>query len=561
VTRSLKAQHVPRYARIARLLLAHSHAADLRDPALPLGDDGDGALSGDAERDAAALADDLEAMGPTFVKLGQLLSTRADLLPPAYLDALARLQDDVAPIGFDVVEQVVEREVGHRLSKAFASFDHEPLATASLGQVHRAALRDGRPVAVKVQRPGVRDQVVEDMDVLGELAAFLDERTRAGRRFGFGDMVREFRASLLAELDYRREASNLRLLGECLAGHDRIVVPQPVDDYTTSTVLTMELVDGRNVASLGPLAQQELAGGALADALFDAYLHQVLVHGFFHADPHPGNVLVTADGRLALVDLGMVARVEPALQDRLVRLLLAVSEGRGGDAAAVLADLAVATERYDPATFRRRITELVQQNQAVTTEQLQAGRVVGELARIAGESGLRPPSELTMLGKALLNLDQVAAHLDPGFDPNDAIRRHVAGILRERMRQSASPGNVLAAALEAKEFAEKLPGRVNKVMDALAEGHLTLHVKGIDEAELMRGIQKLANRVTTGVVVAALIVGAAMIMRIETGAELFGYPALAIVLFLLAALAGVWLVTSSLLNDLPQRRRRGPTRQ
>jgi ubiquinone biosynthesis protein len=164
--------------------------------------------------------------------------------------------------------------------------------------------------------------------------------------------------------------------------------------------------------------------------------------------------------------------------------------------------------------------------------------------------------EMTMIGKALLNLDQVARILDPTFDPNQAIRDHTADILRSKLLSSASPAGLLHAAMDAKEFAERLPGRVNKVMDALAEGELTLNVQGIDEAELMRGIQKLANRVTTGIVVAALIIGAAMVMRIETDARLFGYPTLAIVLFLVATLAGLWLVITSFINDLPQRRRR-----
>ena len=531
----LKAHHLPRYRDIGALLVKHGRPD-----------------AGDAEK----LVDDLEAMGPTFIKLGQLLSTRSDLLPAEYVEALARLQDDVEPFSFAEVEPIVEAEIGARMSKAFQSFDHRPLATASLGQVHAAVLRDGRRVAVKVQRPGVRNQVVDDMDVIEELATFLDDHTKAGRRFGFAEMVQEFRAAIMAELDYRLEATNLRLLGEHLADHPRIVVPQPIDGYTTSLVLTMDMVDGRNVGTMGPLAQLEIEGAPLADELFRAYLDQILVHGFVHADPHPGNVLVTDDGRLGLIDLGMVARVSPDLQDRLLRLLLGLSKGDGAEVADVLGGIGVPDDTFDADEFRRRIVDLVQRNQAVTVGELQAGRVVGDLARIAGESGLRPPSELTMLGKALLNLDQVASKLDPSFDPNAAIEDHVAAIMRRKMLQSASPANVLSAAMEAKEFAEKLPGRVNKVMDALAAGQLTLNVQGIDDAELMRGIQKIANRVTTGVVVAALIIGAAMIMRIETDSELFGYPTVAIVLFLLATIAGVWLIVTSLLNDLPQKRRR-----
>jgi predicted unusual protein kinase regulating ubiquinone biosynthesis (AarF/ABC1/UbiB family) len=414
-------------------------------------------------------------------------------------------------------------------------------------------------VAVKVQRPGVRKRVVEDMEVIEELAQFVDDHTGLGRSYGFAAMVEEFRRSIMAELDYRLEAANLRLLGEYVAGYDRIVVPQPVDDYTTSLVLTMDLVDGRNVGSLGPLAQLESDRGVLARQLFEAYLDQILVHGFVHADPHPGNVLLTSDGRLALIDVGMVARVAPELQDDLVRLLLALSEGDGTDVSSILAGLGEKRENWDRLRFEREISALVQRNQAVTVGQLEAGRMVGELARIAGDCGLRPPVELTMLGKTLLNLDQVANKVDPDFDPNAAIQDHVGEIMRRKMLQSASPAHLLSAAMDAKEFVEKLPARVNKVMDALAEGQMTLNIQGIDEKELMRGIQKLANRVTAGLVIAALIVGAAMLMQIDTEAKLFGYPSVAIVCFLAAAAAGVWLVVTSLLHDLPQRRHRRKT--
>jgi ubiquinone biosynthesis protein len=538
------------------LLVKHARAEAIRDF-----EPGEDDVSGpddeaSAAQDAQRLVADLESRGPTFVKLGQLLSTRADLLPPSYLDALSRLQDDVEPVPFEVIEATVAAEIGARMSKAFRSLESKPLASASLGQVHRAVLRDGRPVAVKVQRPGVREQVLDDMEVIEELAAFVDSHTEIGRAYGFAAMAEEFRHAIMAELDYRLESANLRLLGEQLSNYDRIVVPQPIDDYSTSVVLTMDLVDGRNVGSLGPLALLEIDGRALAVQLFDAYLDQILIHGFVHADPHPGNVLLTSDGQLALIDLGMVTRVSPEMQDALIRLLLAVSEGHGPQAADVLAGLGEKRDGWDPARFESDIVSLVQRNSSLAVGELEAGRVIGELARVAGERGLRPPAELTMLGKALLNLDQVAAILDPDFDPNAEIHDHLDEIMRAKMLQSASPANLLSAAIDAKEFAEKLPGRVNKVMDALAEGQLTLNIQGIDEKELMRGIQKLANRVTAGLVIAALTLGAALMMRIDTKSKLLGYPSIAIICFLVAAVAGMVLIISALLHDLPQHRRR-----
>lgn len=547
---SLKVRHLGRYQEVVRLILKHASAMRRHDDQRTEEDEPA------TVADARQLADELEAMGPTFVKFGQLMSTRADLLPPAYLDALARLQDDVVSVPFEAIEEIVTTEVGARMSKAFQSFDSTPAASASLGQVHHAVLRDGRPVAVKVQRPGVRERVIEDMEVIDELAKFVDGHSEVGRSYGFAGMVEEFRRSIMAELDYRMEASNLRSLAVNIADYDLLCVPKPIDDYTTSRVLTMELIDGRNVGSLSPLAHLEVDGRPLAAQLFSCFLDQILIDGFLHADPHPGNVLLTRDGRLALIDLGMVARITPQLQDALLRLLLALSEGHGSEVAAVMTGLGEQRANWNPNGFEKQIVALVQQYQSLSLAQIEAGRMVGELARVSSECGLRPPAELTMLGKALLNLDQVANHLDPTFDPNTAIRDHVGEIMRRKMLQSASPARVLAAALDAKEFVEKFPGRVNKVMDALAEGQLTLNVQGIDEKELMRGVQKLANRVTSGLIIAALIVGAAMMMRVDTKSRLLGYPSIAIVCFLTAVLAGAWLILTSVMHDLPQRRRR-----
>ena len=525
---SVKPAHLRRYGDIARLLLRHA-----------------GGNTDDAEK----LAADLEAMGPTFVKLGQLLSTRSDLLPIEYVDALARLQDRCEPFPFDEVRTVVEDELGARLTKAFADFDETPLAAASLGQVHRAVMRSGRDVAVKVQRPNIRRGIVTDLEALVEAAGVVDRRTDVGRRYGFEAMVDEFRRAMLAELDYRREAQNLTTLRTNLAEFERLVVPAPVVDYTTDRVLTMEYVPGRNLNSLGPLGRLELDGAPLGEELFRAYLKQILVDGFFHADPHPGNVYVTDDGRLALLDLGMVGRVSPELREHLIKLLMAIAEERGRDAAAAAIAMSETGDDFDRGEFTRRVGDLVSEHATATVSDVPAGRVVAEVTRIGAECELRLPSELTMLAKTLLNLDEVARTLAPDFEPNEALRRDAAQLVRRHITDVLSPGNVLAGALEAKDFAQHLPSRVNALLDTLSEGEISLNIKGIDEHEFMRGIQKLANRVTTGLMIAALVIGAAMLVRVETTAKVFGYPAVAIVCFLVAATAALVLLGVIFLGD------------
>jgi predicted unusual protein kinase regulating ubiquinone biosynthesis (AarF/ABC1/UbiB family) len=542
---SLKPRHLKRYKDIA-LLLARYGRSDLVSQ-VGLDEPVEDTEPGRPEQ----LAADLERLGPTYVKLGQLLATRADLLPPAYVAALARLQDDVAPFPFADVERIVESELGVRIARAFQIFDNVPLASASLGQVHRAVLRNGRTVAVKVQRPGIRDVILDDLDALREIAEFADAHTALGRRYGFAAMLEEFRKSMLRELDYRQEAVNLRTLRANLAEFPRLHVPEPVDDYTTSRVLTMDFIGGRKLTSLGPLAQLEVEGNALADQLIGAYLKQILVDGFFHADPHPGNVFLTETGDIGLIDLGMVGRVPAEMQERLLKLLLAASEGRGEECARMLESLADRVEDggLDEGAFRRTVGELVTEHQGVALSEIRAGAVLVELCRVSVDNGLRPPPELTMLGRALIALDEVTRTLDPGYDPNDAIRRQAADILRRRLAGGASQGSVFTTVLEAKEFVERFPGRVNKVMDTLAEGELKLNVRGIDEREIMLGVTKLANRLTTGLVIASLVIGAAMLMRVPTRTTLFGYPALAIVCFGIATTFGVILLGNIWLTD------------
>jgi ubiquinone biosynthesis protein len=550
-------RHLGRYRDIARLLVKYGRSDLVRQAGLDtaLADDPD---SGDPDLAAARakgeeLAGDLERLGPTFIKLGQLLSTRADLLPQPYLDGLARLQDSLDPFPFEVARATIEDELGVRLSRVFDGFDQEPLAAASLGQVHAAVLRGGRQVVVKVQRPGIRRQVFDDLEVLESLAERVEAHTERGRLFAVTDLLAQFRRSMIDELDYRKEAANLVRLAGIVVDRPRLVVPAPYDDFTTGRVLTMDRVLGRKATEMSPLARLDVDGPGLARELFEGYLDQILVEGFFHADPHPGNVLLTPDGRLGLIDLGMVARVTPEMRDRLVRLLLALGERRGEEVARIAASMAEPVADYDQRRFIADVAELVERNAVATVGQLDAGRLVLDLTRACGAAGLRPPPELSMVGKALLNLDHVARILDPDVAPVRIVADRAIQLARGGMTPSLS--GVLNAAMEARDFAEQLPGRVNRAMDALANGTFELRVDAFDETAFLRGLHRMANRVAMGLVLASLIVGAALLANVRTSARIVGYPAIALVFFLIAAVGGLYLVVSIMWGD--RRLRRG----
>jgi ubiquinone biosynthesis protein len=557
MTLSLKPHHLKRYKDIAMLFAKYS-GPDFANAFESSGalDEQERLPQNGASPHPEELANDLERLGPTFVKLGQLLSSRADLLPEPYLNALSRLQDKVKPFPYEEVEQIVAEELEVRISKGFRFFEEHHMAAASLGQVHRAALRDGSAVVVKVQRPHIRQQIAEDFEVLEEIAVFCEAHTKIGRRYQFAKILNEFKATLTQELDYQREASNLTALADSLKEFPRVVVPRPVPDYCTERVLTMDYVRGTKITALSPLARLDIDGDGLAEELFQAYLKQVLVDGFFHADPHPGNIFLTDDGRVALLDLGMVGRITPGMQEHLLRLLLAISDGDGDEAVGIVLKISQTAESFDETEFRKRAGQLVAEQKDRTLKQHDVGRALLEVTRAAADTGLYAPTDLTLLGKTLLQLDQVGRILSPDFNPNASVRRNVGEIMKKRVLKTGSPARLFGTLLEMKDFVGGLPGRVSRLLDAAANAELEVRVKTPDAHHLLNGFEKIANRITTGVILAALIIGASLLMQVNTRFQIFGYPGLAMVCFLVAASGGICLIISILLKDYRDKQRR-----
>jgi ubiquinone biosynthesis protein len=547
----LTPEHLSRYKQIARLLWKYGRSDLLAQM------DMDEALEAEERKPVPAemralpeqLAEDLEAMGPTYVKIGQVLSSRPDLLPDAYLKALTRLQDKVKPFSYEEAEEIVQTELGVRISKAFAWFERKPMAAASLGQAHLAALRDGREVVVKVQRPDIAKTIADDFEVLRQIAEFFDTHTEIGRRRRFANTLEEFRVTINNEMNYEREAQNLMTIAENLADFPCVVIPQPVPDYCTRRVLTMDYIEGTKITKLSHVALVEMNGPVLAEDVFRAYLKQVLVDGLFHADPHPGNVFVTPDCRVALLDLGMVGHVTPRMQETLLKVLIAVSEGKAESAVDLIVRASETSDDFDRATFERRIGQVIVDHHDQALNRMDIGRTLLQVTQTAAEVGLYVPSELTLLGKTLLQLDQVGKILDPGFDPNGSIRRNAGEIMSRRMKKNSTRGSVLSTVMEFKDFVAGLPVRLNKIMDAVAEADVEVKVKAVDADLMMEGLQKIANRVTTGLILAALIIGASLLMRVETTFQILGYPGLAMLFFLFAAGGGIYLVVSIFVQD------------
>ena len=556
---SRQTARLSRHGDVLRLIVRHARPGLIDQAGLEAElQDLESASGGGQEEaeEAARFADDLEGMGPTFVKLGQVLSTRADLLPQHYLEALSRLQDDVEPVPVADIRRVIEEDLGIDVDDVFEAFDDEPLAAASVAQVHRARLGDGREVVVKVQRPGIAETVRKDLEVLADLARVVDATTEVGRRFAFVDFLDSFRTSFVAELDFRTEADNLHIFADLLAERDHLDVPAPVDRLVTRRVLTMAYVEGRRVTELTPLARHDFDGAVIADELVRAYIDQILVKGLVHADPHPGNMLLTQDGRLVLLDLGMVARLGHRMRQHMLDLTLAIAEQRADQAVEVLEAAGTRLADYDRSTLEAHIAELLSRHAGSSVATLDTGSVMLQLSRACGSADLRPPAELAMVGKALLHLDEVTRCLDPDFVPNETIVDHTGALMRHQVSEGASSLRVARTALDSARMMENLPRHADRILGGLADGTLSIKVDAIDEDQLLRGIEKMATRLTVGLVLAAMIVGASLAMRVESSVELLGAPAIAVVFFVLAFIGGMVLLGHVLVTDRKDRAQR-----
>jgi len=503
---------------------------------------------------AKAFATSLKELGPTYVKFGQLLSTRPDIVPREYIDELEQLQDSIEPFSYAEVEKTIEEELGVRISKAFQSFDATPLAAASLGQVHYAVLRDGREVVVKVQRPNVRDQVKHDLEVFAEIAETIEEHSDVGRKMNLVATLEQVRITLTSELNYLQEARNTDLLRQNLAQFPEIYIPAVIHDFSSSRVLTTELIKGRKVSKLTPLMIVDRDYAELASVLTRAYLKQICVDGFWHSDPHPGNVFLR-ENQIVLLDFGMVSRITQEMQDEIIKLLLAISSNNGVEVAECCVRMSEIEERFDITKFHREISTLIAAFHDVDPNSVNTGQMLFQVIAMANNNELRVPAEMAMLAKTLLNLDAITKKLDPNYDPQRVIREYSQELMTQKLRQKFDPKNFYPALLDLNQLVLDLPHRAREILDLTAGGKLTFGVKLTQAEELLGGMHKIANRITVGLVIAALLVASSLMMRVPATFHLFGYPVLAVIGYLLAGAAAVYLIFSILMKDHRDRER------
>jgi len=493
----------------------------------------------------------LVELGPVYVKLGQLLSTRPDLLPPPYIEALTSLQAEVPPVAWEAVEVIIRKQLQQPIEEIFSIIHHQPVAAGSIAQTHRATLIDGREVALKIQRPGIDRVVEQDIRLLRGLARLVN-RTQVGRYYNLVSVVEEFASALRAELNFTQEASYTDTLRRNLSKSywfdpQKLVLPAIYWDLTSEKLLVMEWLNGV------PLLLADMRGTnyggdakaerqALADLLVRAYFQQFYIDGIFHADPHPGNLFYIEPGRIALIDFGLMGRLDPRTQQILIELILAIANLDGKRCSQLTLELAESTIPVNLAHLENDFDRLLRRYYNLNISEINFSQLTYQVLQIAQKHKIRVPSNMGLYAKTLANLEGVARQLDPDFNLIEQVKPLMADLFRQRLVGHAPLQDLLRAALDIKSLSLEAPRQLEMLLDRVTSETLQWNVAVRGLEPFRRTLDSVGNRLTFGIVTAAILIGAAMIFSQAPSNPIFFW--VSGILFVVASLIGLWLMIS-----------------
>jgi ubiquinone biosynthesis protein len=460
----------------------------------------------------------LEELGTTYVKLGQLLASRPDLMPDVYIEELSHLVDEVPPVPFAEIEPVIRRSVAQ---DAFVRIDPEPLAAASIAQVHKGLLQDGREVVVKVRRPGVVEQAEVDLDLLRTTADFLERRSKAARLLQLSALAEEVAQYLLAELDFTEEAYNTELIGRMVDGNPYLLVPKVVTELVSEEVLVLQHIEGKKVSADHGLGAERAE--VLAREFFRTYVRQVAAEGVYHADPHRGNVLITADGRLALLDFGLLGRLDDDTRQGIAQLLLALAQNRGDDVAALILDLSKTTLESDEPGFIAELHRKLPRYHWRPLSRIRAGDALADLMRMTVKYGIQLPTSFALVGKTLAQADSIARALDPNLDPILLLREDALELMTSEAEKRLTPTELSSYAFTQLGPLVRLPRRIGQIADHLQQGTLRVGFSPTNLGELEAVVRSAANRIGAAVIIAGLLLASAWMARVNDGIAVVGF--------------------------------------
>ena len=488
----------------------------------------------------------LEELGPTFIKLGQVLSTRPDLVPVQFIEELSKLQDHVPPFPYAEVAQIIESELGAAPGDIFRHFEETPLAAASIGQVHRAQLKDGEEVAVKVQRPGIRKIIEVDLEIMLHLASLMERHLEEFQVNRPVRIVEEFARTLEKEIDYTIEASHIERFARQFIDDPTVYVPKVFRETTTERVLTMEYIDGVKASEIDRIKKEGLDRKIITARGADLILKQVFDHGFFHADPHPGNIFVLPGNVLCYLDFGMMGSIDRQTREDFADLVHSVVSRDESRAMQALLMLTQYDEEPDTRLLARDLADFMGQHLYKPLKDLQMEKLLHQLMELISRHRLQMPPDLFLMLKALATVEGVGLSLDPDFHMINQAAPFIQRVKMDRLHPKRVASDILRSSTELVRLIQEIPGELRELLRQMKRGKVKMEFEHRGLEPMLATHDQISNRIAFSIVIAALIVGSALIVLSKTPPFLFGIPVIGILGFVAAAVMGMWLLIAIL---------------
>ncbi len=487
----------------------------------------------------------LEKLGPTFVKLGQILSIRPDLLPKEYIEELGGLQDEVPSFPYKKAEKIIEKELHKPINKLFSEFSKEPIASASISQVYKAKLKNGRIVAVKVQRPNAEEIMRTDIEIMLYIAKLLEKHFKKTRKYSPVGIIGEFKEWTHDELNFKTEAKNAKRFYKNFRDSDNVTIPKVFDKYSTRRVLTLEFIDGIELHNLGKLKNKE--GYDIEEIMkngFDAILTQVFIHGFFHADPHPGNILVLKGNKIGFVDFGIVGHFDNYLKQKSIELVYAIIEGDLDSVIDTFLDMgAVGKGKADIESFREEVTDIIDPLRTTTLKDAKLFHIMEEVLDIALKHNLKPPVDVALFGKTLVELEGIGLEYVPDFKFMDSAKPFIEKLIKKELKVPLMAKDLMKNIAKYSRLFKELPDQLSSTLRKIQKGVVKVDIEDTDIKKLATDIDKSSNRMTYGIIIAALLITGALLITIGEPI-LYDFPLISLICFVIAIVFAIILFVS-----------------
>jgi len=481
-------------------------------------------------------------LGTTFIKLGQVLSTRPDLIPPPFVHEFIKLQDSAAPLSFKIIEQQLNKNFHQATAELFMEFDPIPVASASISQVHRARLHTGEEVAIKIQRPDIRRKIDSDLEILREVARLLTIYLPEIALYNPKGIIDEFAKSLHREMDFLREARNIERFNRNFADNDFLVIPQVYWDYCTPTILTMAFLHGRKFSELSDQVLPPATIEKIISRGSEVLLQQIFEHGFFHADPHPGNILLMPDDRIAFLDFGMMGTIDDELREDIGELLYGIIKK---DLAIVMRELQIITDIADDTNvrgLRAELADLIDRYYNLPIAKINFEQLLNDLLEISHRFQISLPADLVMMIRALVISESLSRMLYPSFNLVEKTRPFATRLFLHKHDPRHKIKKLLVFLEDSEDLLRSLPGEIKSILRKLRRGEMTVNLQHQNLEELVAELESASTRLSFSLIIAAVIVGSSLIIHSGKGTLLFGIPLLGLIGFLFAGMMGLWLI-------------------